>query len=207
MATVTYGRFTGVDWGSMDLQDLLNQLADFLLQSGFGNRWGEWEEERGDGRQGMTLQDLHDAILEALLNSGKLPQALVDRILNQREPYEGSELQQIINQLIQRLNQEGYVSFPDMERPTWDLEGLGLGGKLGPQMDQVRFELTEKSLDFLGYKTLKDLLGSLGKSSFGRHDTRDMATGIETSGAVRPYEFGDILNLDEIGRASCRERV
>ena len=196
MATVTYGRFTGVDWGSMDLQDLLNELADFLLQSGFGNRWSEWESEQGEGRQGMTLQDLHDAILEALLNSGKLPQELMDRILNRQQAYEGSELQQIINQLIQRLNQEGYVSFPDMERPTWDLEGLGLGGKLGPQMDQVRFELTEKSLDFLGYKTLKDLLGSLGKSSFGRHDTRDMATGIETSGAVRPYEFGDILNLD-----------
>src|SRR3990172_2531626 len=121
MATVTYGKFTGVDWGSMDLQDLLNELADFLLQSGFGNRWSEWESEQGESRQGMTLQDLHDAILEALLNSGKLPQELMDRILNQREPYEGSELQQIINQLIQRLNQEGYVSFPDMGRPTSNL--------------------------------------------------------------------------------------
>jgi Ca-activated chloride channel family protein len=63
-------------------------------------------------------------------------------------------------------------------------------------MGEVRFELTEKSLDFLGYKTLKDLLGSLGKSSFGRHDTRDMATGVEASGPARPYEFGDLLNLD-----------
>src|SRR5574341_956860 len=196
MPRVHYGKFTGIDWDALDLQDLLNQLADFLLQSGFGGRWSEWEWERGQGRQGMTLQDLHDAILEALLNSGKLPQDLVERILNQQEPYEGSQLQQIINHLIQRLNQEGYVSFPDIERPTWDLEGLGLGGKVGPQMGEVRFELTEKSLDFLGYKALKDLLGSLGKSSFGRHDTRDLATGIETSGASRPYEFGDILNLD-----------
>ena len=39
-------------------------------------------------------------------------------------------------------------------------------------------------------------MGSLGKSSFGRHDTRDLATGIEASGASRPYEFGDTLNLD-----------
>jgi Ca-activated chloride channel family protein len=196
VATVKYGKFTGIDWDALDLQDLLNQLADFLLQSGFGSRWMEWEWEEGRGREGMTLQDLHDAILEALLNSGKLPQSLVDRILNGEEPYEGSELQRILNQLIQRLNREGYVSFPDTEGPTWDLEGLGLGGKVGPQMGEVRFELTEKSLDFLGYKTLKDLLGSLGKSSFGRHDTRDMATGVEASGAARPYEFGDLLNLD-----------
>src|SRR6202043_4038391 len=47
-----------------------------------------------------------------------------------------------------------------------------------------------------GFKTLKDLLGSLGKSSFGAHDTRDLATGGETSGAAKPYEFGDTLNLD-----------
>jgi Ca-activated chloride channel family protein len=196
MGRVKYGKFSGIDWDSLDLQNLLNQLADFLLQSGFGGRWMEWEWERGQGRQGMTLQDLHDAILQALLDSGKVPRELVEKLLNGEEPYEGSQLQQILQQLIQRLNQEGYVSFPDVDRPTWDLDGLGVGGKIGPQMGEVRFELTEKSLDFLGYKTLKDLLGSLGKSSFGRHDTRDMATGIETSGAARPYEFGDILNLD-----------
>ena len=43
---------------------------------------------------------------------------------------------------------------------------------------------------------MRDLLGSLGKSNFGRHDTRDLATGIEASGATKPYEFGDTLNLD-----------
>ncbi len=196
MATIRYGKFTGLEWESLDLQDLLNQLAEFLLQSGFGHRRMEWEEEQDRGGEGMTLQDLHDAILEALLNGGQLPQDLVDRILNRQEPYEGSELQRIINHLIERLNREGYVSFPDVEGPAWDVEGLGLGGKLGTDAAQVRFELTEKSLDFLGYKTLKDLLGSLGKSSFGRHDTRDLSTGVETSGAARPYEFGDLLNLD-----------
>ena len=60
----------------------------------------------------------------------------------------------------------------------------------------MKFEVTDKSLDFLGFKTLKDLLGSLGKSSFGRHDTRDLATGIEASGSSKQYEFGDTLNLD-----------
>ena len=56
--------------------------------------------------------------------------------------------------------------------------------------------MTDKSLDFLGYRALRDLLGSVGKSSLGRHDTRDNSTGIETIAAPKPYEFGDSLNLD-----------
>src|SRR5262249_49066702 len=75
----------------------------------------------------------------------------------------------------------------------------GAGGSLGPpqgEMPPVTFEVTDKALDFLGYRALRDLLGSLGKSSFGRHDTREQATGVETTGAVKPYEFGDTLNLD-----------
>ena len=60
----------------------------------------------------------------------------------------------------------------------------------------MTFEVTDKTLDFLGYRALRDLLGSLGKSSYGRHDTREQATGVETTGAPKPYEFGDTLNLD-----------
>ena len=60
----------------------------------------------------------------------------------------------------------------------------------------VQFNLTEKGIDFLGYKTLRNLLGSLGKSSFGSHDTPYLATGIEADGWSKQYEFGDVLNLD-----------
>ena len=60
----------------------------------------------------------------------------------------------------------------------------------------MKFEVTDKALDFLGYRALRDLLGSAGHSSAGRHDTRDLSTGIETSGAPKPYEFGDTMNLD-----------
>ncbi|MGH9564561.1 MAG: vWA domain-containing protein, partial [Candidatus Angelobacter sp.] len=69
-------------------------------------------------------------------------------------------------------------------------------GQTGDAHREAKFEITDKGLDFLGFKTLRDLLGSLGRSSFGRHDTRDMATGIEASGASKPYEFGDTINLD-----------
>ena len=71
-----------------------------------------------------------------------------------------------------------------------------MAGAAAKAMEQVEVQITDKSVDFLGYKTLKDLLGSLGRSSFGAHDTRDMATGVEASGASKIYEFGDSMNLD-----------
>src|SRR5947199_9759841 len=91
------------------------------------------------------------------------------------------------------MEQENYIS---IDQPHDPAKQSSVGGQVGEAKQQARFEITDKSLDFLGYKTLRDLLGSLGKSSFGRHDTRDMATGIEASGASRQYEFGDTLNLD-----------
>src|SRR5258708_27568729 len=102
-------------------------------------------------------------------------------------------LDELIEKLIQRMQQEDYIS---IDQPHDPAKQSSVGGKVGEAQQQARFEITDKSLDFLGYKTLRDLLGSLGKSSFGRHDTRDMATGIEASGASRQYEFGDTLNLD-----------
>src|SRR5450432_4123206 len=91
------------------------------------------------------------------------------------------------------MQQEDYISVdqpPDPSRPS------SSPGQTGESQSEVKFEITDKSLDFLGFKTLQDLLGSLGRSSFGRHDTRDLSTGIEASGASRKYEFGDTLNLD-----------
>ena len=90
--------------------------------------------------------------------------------------------------------QQGYITTaPDLEA---ERERASQGGRRGAREQPTRFEVTDKSLDFLGYRALRDLLGSLGKSSFGRHDTRDLATGVEASGAPKPYEFGDTLNLD-----------
>ena len=102
------------------------------------------------------------------------------------------QLDELIEKLIERMQQEDYIS---IDQPHDSSKQSSVGGQVG-EAQQARFEITDKSLDFLGFKALRDLLGSLGKSSFGRHDTRDMATGIEASGASKPYEFGDTLNLD-----------
>jgi Ca-activated chloride channel family protein len=106
-----------------------------------------------------------------------------------------SKLEELIQQIIERMADQGYISTP----PDLDAERERRQGRGGHGPDQpapAKFEVTDKTLDFLGYRALRDLLGSLGKSSYGRHDTREQATGVETTGAPKSYEFGDTLNLD-----------
>src|SRR5665213_1858061 len=150
------------------------------------------EEER-------TMQALHDAILDALFNGGVLPDETIEQLLG--DPADGdqeevrSKLEALIQQIIEKMGEEGYITMP----PDLDAERerrQGQGGGEGDDQAPLTFEVTDKALDFLGYRALRDLLGSLGKSSYGRHDTREQATGVETTGAPKPYEFGDTLNLD-----------
>jgi len=39
-------------------------------------------------------------------------------------------------------------------------------------------------------------MGSVGRSSFGRHDTRDLTTGVESGGVLAPLRICDTLNMD-----------
>ena len=173
----------------MSMEDLLGALADYLLQSGFDN---SMYDPPMDGEQ--TLDDLRQAIEEALQRGDLLSDEMREQL--QKMQRDGT-LDDLIEQLIERMEQENYISVgrPFEDPPHDPSRQPGMGGQVG-EGQQAKFEITDKSLDFLGYKTLRDLMGSLGKSSFGRHDTRDMATGIETSGSSRTYEFGDVLNLD-----------
>lgn len=187
-----YTKFTGDELDDLDLEDLVSKLSDLLLSSGFANPHGHNDEER-------TMQALHDAILDALFNGGVLSEETIARLLG--DPADGdqgdarSTLEELIQQIIERMTDEGYITAPP------DLDGererrQGRGGGQGPDQPPVTFEVTDKTLDFLGYRALRDLLGSLGKSSSGRHDTREQATGVETTGAPKPYAFGDTMNLD-----------
>src|SRR6186713_1516024 len=187
-----YSKFTGDDLGEIDLEELLSRLSDMLLSSGFDDGYAM------PGEDGHSMQSLHDAIMEALLNGGLLSDETLERLLGKDwQTSEDAEerLDELIRKIIEKLQHQGYVSTsPDLDAER-DRRERGIGGR-GRQEQQFKFEITDKSLDFLGYRALRDLLGSIGKSSIGRHDTREMATGIETSGAPKPYEFGDTMNID-----------
>jgi Ca-activated chloride channel family protein len=182
MKWIKFSKYTGDDFG-IDANDLMQALADFFLQSGFNNpymQFQEWNQQ--------TLEDLKRAIQEALESGQLFPDDQMQQMLEKLSAMSPEQLEQLLDNLVQKLASEGHIS---TEQDAENTPGQGQG-----RDGQARFEVTDKSLDFLGFKTLKDLLGSLGKSSFGRHDTRDLSTGIESSGSSKQYEFGDTLNLD-----------
>ncbi|HXT71927.1 MAG TPA: VWA domain-containing protein [Vicinamibacterales bacterium] len=186
-----YSRFIASLADDVDIDKLMSRLSDLFLSSGFGN---PHDPQSDDDR---AMQALYDAILDALLNGGALSDEMAERLFSHDGTPEGIERQrqqidQLVQQLIERLGEQGYISLtgkPDRQQ----LDGPGGGeGESG----QARFEVTDKALDFLGYRALRDLLGSMGRSAAGRHDTRDLDTGIDAGGPPREYEFGDTLNLD-----------
>jgi Ca-activated chloride channel family protein len=185
MKRIRYSKFVPDPAGEMSLEDLLGALSDYLLQSGFqSDMWYEMPEGE------KTLDDLKRAIEQALMEGDAFDEDMRQRL---QEMAMDGELEDLIEKLIERMQQEDYISVDQPHDPT---RQSSVGGQVGENTQQAKFEITDKSLDFLGFKSLRNLLGSLGKSSFGRHDTRDLATGIEASGASKPYEFGDTLNLD-----------
>jgi len=186
MKRIRYSKYVPDPASEMSMEDLLNALSDYLLQSGFQNSYGMYDMRDME----QTLEELKRAIEQALLNGELFDEEMQQQI--EQMQMEG-KLDELIEQIIQRMQQENYVS---IDQPPDPSQQHGTGGQVGENQQQAKFEITDKSLDFLGFKTLRDLLGSLGKSSFGRHDTRDLATGIEASGSSKTYEFGDTLNLD-----------
>jgi Ca-activated chloride channel homolog len=190
-----YTKYTGDLLDEIDLEDLVSKLSDLLLSSGFSNPWGD----PSDGDEDRSMQALHDAILEALFSGGVLSEEALARLLG--EPADGDQeqarqqLEDLIQQIIERMMERGFItSAPDLDGEREWREGTGGGS--GEDAGPVTFEVTDKALDFLGYRALRDLLGSVGRSSAGRHDTRHLATGVEATAAPKPYEFGDTLNLD-----------
>jgi Ca-activated chloride channel homolog len=182
---IKYSKYTGEDFG-INAEDLLQALSDFLLQSGFNTQYmpfSEWNEH--------TLEDLKNAIQQALERGELFDNEQMRETMERLQNLSAEQMQKLLDNLVQKMIDEGQITVGQPDNAQQGAPGAGNGPD-----SKVRFEVTDKSLDFLGFKTLKDLLGSLGKSSFGRHDTRDLATGIEASGSSKQYEFGDTLNLD-----------
>src|SRR3982075_2129210 len=133
-----YTKFTGDELDDLDLEDLVSKLSDLLLASGFGNPHGMDEE-------GRAMQALHDAILDALFNGGVLPEETIERLLG--DPADGdqadarSKLEELIQQIIERMGEQGYITTP----PDLETERQRRGGRVGgPSQPPVRFEVTDK---------------------------------------------------------------
>ena len=179
MKWINYSRYTGDDFG-ISAEDLMRALSDFFLQSGFESQYMHFGEMDPN-----ALERLKEAIEQALRGGELFDPERAEEMAQQLDNMSDAEFQQLVQRMVQKLTEEGYIN---TEQP-------GQEGR-SKEPKSVKFEVTDKSVDFLGFKTLKDLMAGLGRSSFGAHDTREMSTGVETSGSSKLYEFGDTLNLD-----------
>ena len=192
-----YSKFQGFDVFGINLGELMDGMSDSLLDSGYDDDY-YWTRQRKS--TDTSLDALRRALLQALMDQGLVNENQIREMLAQNEgKFHGSLLEELLNQLIERLVEEGYLTLH--EEPQRQAEQRRGSPGQGEMFDQplprdVRFEVTEKGLDFLGYKTLRNLLGSFGKSAAGRHDTVYLSTGVEAAAASKPYEFGDTINLD-----------
>src|SRR5213593_2695083 len=193
-----YGKYVGEPADAVDLEELIKRLGDFFLQSGFESQFygvSQMDPER-------SMEALREAILRALQEGDLLPDdAMSDelrKMLQDPSAMNSQAVKDLLDKLTERLANEGFINpqQPPQVTPPPQTSARGQLGQPHERQPEARFEITDKTIDFLGFKTLQDLLGSLGRSSFGRHDTRDMATGVESGGVSRAYEFGDTLNLD-----------
>jgi Ca-activated chloride channel homolog len=179
MKRVRYTKFTGDLASSFGLEDLMQALSDFLLDSGFNDPMSRFQEFDGD----QTMENLREAIRQAL-DSGEL---FDDEAQEKYEALSEDQVEELIDQIVQKMQEQNFINAEMPEQGQ---------GEQGDGNGETRFEVTDKGMDFLGYKALRELLGPLGKSNLGRHDTRHEAAGVETNGSSKLYEFGDTLNLD-----------
>ena len=195
MKFIRYSKFSGFDVFGVDLGSLMDALSNSMLDSGYNEDYW-WTRQRN--QMDDSLDALRQAILQALLDNEVLNERDVEKMLDENEgKFRGSLLEELINKLIERLVEEGYLNLKEIEREQREHQNGDGQGEIGePLPRNIKFEVTEKGLDFLGYKTLQKLLGSLGKSSIGRHETPQLDTGVEAVLSSKQYEFGDTLNLD-----------
>ena len=203
MRITTYTRYRKSWLDALNLGKLLEMLSEFLLDGGFAGGphfhpyWG-WSGTEDTS----SLEALKQALLRALAESGRLTDEMMEELRGEGpgNPEVQREIAELLDEIIRKMIDEGYI--------TVDGQVGGLGGSVSEaagegQVDdardaarQVNFNLTKRGLDFLGYRALRNLLSSMGKSSVGSHETREYATGVEADAGSKSYEFGDTLNLD-----------
>jgi len=188
MATTKYSKWIPSPLDGLSLEELLDEMSEFFLQSGF--RYG-FQDMSNPG----DLEALRQAIIEKLVEMGRIPEELYAQWLEDRSEGEAKKLDELIDQLIRQMIEEGWIRSQEQQPNPSSMDQEGQGTE-DDQVGSARFELTDKSIDFLGFRSLRHLLGSLGRSSFGRHETTHFATGVEAYQATKEYEFGDTLNLD-----------
>src|SRR5712692_4990610 len=111
MKRIRYSKYVPDPAGEMSMEDLLGALSDYLLQSGFQDYLSYYDLPNGE----QTLDDLRRAIEQALLDSNLLSDEVREQL--QQMQAEGT-LDELIEKLIQRMQQEDYISIDQPHDPA-----------------------------------------------------------------------------------------
>ncbi len=203
MRYATYTKYRGRWLDALNLENLMEFLSDFLLNGGFAGGpnyhpyWGWSGLEDTD-----STESLKNALLRALIESGQLTPEMINELRGEGKG-DGAVQQKIadlLDDLIQKMVEEGYITLengsPTLPDSVHDVTGMGEIDEAREAAEHVQFNLTQKGMDFLGYRALRNLLSAVGQSSLGSHETSRLATGVEADASSKPYEFGETLNLD-----------
>ncbi len=201
MRITTYTRYSQNPADALNLESLIERLSEFLLDGGFAGGphfhpyWG-WS-----GLEDTSSVDaLKQALLQALVATGQLtPEMLKElRADDPGDPEVRREIAELLDRLVEKMVEEGYLTLSEGETGTGPGAGPGMAtvDEAREAAEQVHFQMTRKGLDFLGYRALRTLLNPLGRSSAGGHETRETASGVDADAGSRSWEFGDTLNLD-----------
>src|SRR5215831_19229547 len=117
MRRIRYSKYVPDPAGEMSMEDLLSALSDYLLQSGFQN-FMFYEMPEGD----QSLEALRRAIEQALLDSDLFDEQLRERL--QQMQMDGN-LDELIEKLIERMEQEDFISVDDPPDPSRPLPAGG----------------------------------------------------------------------------------
>jgi len=202
MRFTRYSKYKGGWLDKLNLEGLLEHLSDFLLDGGFAGGphhhpyWG-WSGTDDTN----SVEALKNALLRAMLESGQLTSEMIEELRGEGESDDEvrKQIAQLLDDLITKMIDEGFLTVdgqPAEQGQVQDATGKGKIDEAKAAAQSVQFNVTSKGMDFLGYRALKDLMGALGKSTTGSHDTPMLSTGIEAEAASRPYQFGDTMNLD-----------
>src|SRR5574342_1006797 len=137
MRITRYSQYTGQWCDSLSLEDMLGELADYLLESGFRNRY--LDEYLNEMESDRNLQELYQAILDALANGGKIRYEDVEDWMEGKETEATKQLGQLLKALLERMLQEGYITVPGEDFGRLEREPSGFMGGIGPESARVKF--------------------------------------------------------------------
>src|SRR5437667_5524219 len=132
MAFTKYSKWIPSPLDGLSLEELLDQMSEFFLQSGFQYGFQDVSNPH-------DLDALRQAIIEKLVEMGRIPEDLLQQWLEDRSEGETKKLDELIDQLIRQMIEEGWIQSQQQQPAPSSLDENAQGTEDMPA-GSARFE-------------------------------------------------------------------